>query len=87
MKQFDTENIQPNPHLKKIVLEAIANQLRDNNPPEARATLMRLKAAGYTDKKAKEMIAAVMVEHMYNALRNQIPFDGDAYIRDLGKIK
>ena len=32
-----------NPHLKAIMLEIVGNQLRQNNPPEARETYERLQ--------------------------------------------
>ena len=35
-----------NPRLQKLVFEVIENQIRDNNPPETKATWDRLKAAG-----------------------------------------
>lgn len=87
MTGFDTESIQPNLRLKALVLEAVENQLRERTPPETTETLARLKAAGYTEEKAKEKIAAVLVEHMYEVLSNQIPFNNELYVRDLKRIK
>ena len=87
MTSYDTENIQPNLRLKALVLEAVENQLKERRPPETAETLARLKAAGHTEDKAKEKIAAVLVEHMYEVLANQVPFDNEAYVRDLKRIQ
>lgn len=81
-----TEAMEANSYLKQTVLEAVENQIRDNTPPEAAETLSRLMEAGYSRDRAKEKIAVVLVEHIYTAMRDQKPFDGDAYIRDLKKI-
>lgn len=87
MKRTGAETNQVNPYLRKLVLEAVENQLRDNDPPETAVTLERLMAKGCSREDAKVKIAAVLVEHMYTTLHDQIPFDGAAYIRDLRKIR
>ncbi len=43
-----------NPRLKKLLIEVVENQLRDNDPPITRETLQRLLAAGYSKSQAKE---------------------------------
>lgn len=87
MNYFEEDISQTNPYLKGAVLEAVENQLRDRTPPEAAEALERLKAGGYSENRAKERIAAVLVEHMYTVLRDQIPFDNASYVRDLKKIE
>ncbi len=76
-----------NPRLKKYLLEVVENQLRDNNPPITRATLSRLTEAGYTREQAKEKIAAVVIGHIYDIMKEGKPFDGAAYEKDLEALQ
>ena len=76
-----------NPRLKKLILGVVDNQLRDNNPPVTTDTLERLIAAGYSEQKAKERIAAVVVEHIYDILHDQKAFDLEKYEQDLSRLE
>ena len=80
----DSEN---NPYLKATLLEVVDNQLNDNDPPETRETLNRLIADGYSEEKAKERIASVLVTHIYEVMHNSKQFDSEKYKRDLSKMK
>ncbi|MBR0229330.1 MAG: hypothetical protein IJQ62_13375 [Clostridia bacterium] len=76
-----------NPRLKKLMLEVVDNQIRDNTPPETRKTLERLMANGDTRQKAKEKIAYVAVLHIYDILKEGKAFDPMKYVKDLEEIK
>ena len=76
-----------NPRLKKLILEVVDNQLRDNNPPGTRETLERLIADGDSRQKAKERIAAVVVEHIYDILHDHKAFDLEKYEQDLRRLE
>ena len=52
-----------------------------------RETLNRLIAAGYSEKKAKERIASVLVTHIYNVMHDSKKFDSEKYKRDLAELK
>ena len=80
----DSEN---NPYLKATLLEVVDNQLNDNDPPETRETLNRLIADGYSEEKAKERIASVLVTHIYEVMHNSKQFDSEKYKRDLALIE
>lgn len=69
----DGDISKPNPYLKHSLLEVVDNQLRDNNPPITRLTFERLQAEGYTPKQAKEKIAAIIVEDIYDIMKNNKP--------------
>lgn len=58
-----------NQNLKRIILEVVNNQIRDNNPPITKVTLERLKKSGYTEQQAKEKIAAILIEEIYDVLK------------------
>ena len=46
-----------NPRLRKLIIEVVENQMRDNNPPITNITFNRLLSEGYTKQQAKEKIA------------------------------
>ncbi len=50
-----------NPIVADALLEAVDNQLRDLNPPEAQETYDRLVASGISDDQARRLIAAVVM--------------------------
>ena len=75
-----------NHHLRGHILEVVDNQLRDGDPPITTETLSRLISEGITKEKAKEMIAAVLLEEIYNTLKKNEPYDEDRYSRNLRKL-
>ena len=83
----DGDISKPNPRLKRILLEIVDNQLRNNDPPITRETFERLQAEGHTAKQAKEKIAAVLVEDIFNVMTTQKPHDEAAYERRLSALK
>ena len=79
----DGDISKPNPYLKHTLLEVVDNQLRGNDPPITRKTFERLQAEGYTAKQAKEKIAAVLVEDIYEIMTTKKAHDAAAYERKL----
>jgi uncharacterized protein YchJ len=75
-----------NHRLKAQMIEAVDNQLRENNPKEAMETFNRLKKLGYDEQKTKEMIAAVLIEEMYYVLKNQETYNEERYTGNLAKL-
>ncbi len=84
MKIFEKEK--HNPRLKAAFLEAVENQLRDNNPPQTRETLDRLIAEGISRDDAKDFIAQALVIEAWDVLRNQKVFDLKRYLRNLNNL-
>ncbi|SDF02278.1 hypothetical protein [Sporomusa acidovorans] len=76
-----------NQHLKMTILEAVNNQLRENNPPITKMTLERLKKLGYTEKIAKEKIAAILLEEIYEVMKNNEVYNEERYSRKLRALK
>lgn len=51
------------PNINAALMEAVRNQLRDNNPPETRINYDRLLAQGISEEDAKNFIAqAISIE-------------------------
>lgn len=83
----DYSNADYNPRLHHLINEVIENQLRDNDPPEARETLERLMAQGDSEEEAKRKIGAVLVTNIYNIMAYNGQYDNEQYCKDLTKIK
>ena len=77
----------PNMRLKKTILEVVDNQLRANDPPVTKITYERLQALDYTKQQAKEKIAAVLLEEMYDVLKDNKPFNENRYTKRLESLK
>lgn len=68
---------------RAIFLEVVENQLRENNPPETRATLQRLMAAGKDRDEAMRLIGCALAAEMYEILQHKSEFDQARYVRYL----
>ena len=68
-----------NLRLKKLILEVVDNQLRDNNPPVVREIYDRLTAEGYSAREAKEKIGAVVLEEIYDVMKENQPYNEKRY--------
>ena len=71
---------------RKMFLEVVNTQIRDNNPPETKQTLDRLISEGFSEKEAKQMIACVAVSEIYNVLQKKQEFDLTRYIAALNRL-
>ena len=66
-----------------MLLEVVENQLRDNNPPETRATPQRLMAAGNNRDEALRLIGCALAAELYEVLQHGSEFDPARYSRYL----
>jgi hypothetical protein len=83
---FDGELHGTNPRLHLTMHEVIANQLWDDNPPEAWQAAQRLRDQGMARHDVLHELLAVMAEHMYPVLAKKQPFDDEAYQRALDEL-
>ncbi len=72
--------------LKAQLLEVVDNQLRDNDPKTTNRTLHRLLDLGYSETDSKEMIAAILVEEMYDVMKNNEVYNEKRYCKKLDKL-
>jgi hypothetical protein len=70
----------------EIVIETVENQIRDNDPPEVRATLDRLMALGDSRENAMRYIGTVFSQEIYAILEQQAPYDEKRYITNLRNL-
>ncbi len=73
----------------KAIRDVVDTQLRENNPPETRETYERLRAEGYSDEEARELIGAIVTIEIYEVMKYQRPFDREKFVsrlRDLPQL-
>jgi Holliday junction resolvasome RuvABC DNA-binding subunit len=80
------EDTMANHRLKNQMLEVVNNQLKDNNPKFVKETLSRLVKLGYSEKDAREMIAAILLEEIYYLLKDQENYNEERYSEKLSKL-
>ncbi len=71
---------------RRMILEIVENQIRDNDPPETRQTLRRLIKEGFSREGAVELIAAVVVNEIYNVLKQEKNFDRKRFVAALRQL-
>lgn len=70
----------------KVVIEAVENQLAENNPAEVQETLNRLIAKGESRENAMRHIASALVIEIFGALNNNEPYNEARYRRNLSAL-
>jgi hypothetical protein len=70
----------------QAILEAVDNQLRGNNPPEARATYERLRAEGHSDEDARRLIARALATELWHVLKEGEPYHHARYAAKLRRL-
>ncbi len=74
------------PDMKQRLLEIVENQLRDGKPPEARQTLERLMAQGYSAGEARQLIASAAASEMFEVIRSGRPYNEARYVAALQRL-
>lgn len=72
--------------VRDAFMEVVVNQLETNDPPETKATLDRLVAAGHSNGEAMQLIAAVARNEMQAMLAASRQFDRTRYAGLLAKL-
>jgi Domain of unknown function (DUF1841) len=75
-----------NPRLHITVHEIVANQLWDDNPPEAWQAVKRLLATGMDRHDVLHAIGEVLVEHLHGVLTGRGPTDPARYVAEIEKL-
>jgi len=77
---------QASPEVTRAMLEAVDNQLRDLNPPEAAETYNRLIAGGRSDQEARQLIAVALSAEMFEMMKHKKDYNPERYIGYLHKL-
>lgn len=67
----------------EAIVEAIENQIAEDNPPETKTTLARLIALGESRENAIRYIASVLSVEIFHALKNKSTYNEQRYISNL----
>lgn len=78
--------MESNEIVRKQIFGIIKNQLKDNNPPETKEALKRLKGLGYSDLDAKKFIGQCIAVELFNIMKYKKPFDLLRYTSNLNKL-
>jgi uncharacterized protein YoaH (UPF0181 family) len=72
--------------VKDAFMEVVVSQLETNDPPETKATLERLMAAGNSRGEAMQLIAAVARNEMQAMMAAGRQFDNARYAQLLARL-
>jgi len=75
-----------NARLRAAILEVINNQIRDNEPPETKKTLIRLQGQGFSDEEALKLIGYVVASEVFSVLQENRHYDKGRYISALNAL-
>ena len=72
--------------LRRTILEAVDNQLREDDPPETRQTLERLMAEGHSREEAITLIGQALSVEIYEVMKSGLPYNQERYLMALGSL-
>ena len=75
-----------NPHLQAAIMEAVENQIANNDPPETRQTYERLQREGHSEHDAKVLIAGVVAVEMFEVINRREPFNHMRFVQALNRL-
>jgi hypothetical protein len=78
--------METNEILRNQIFEIIKNQLKDNNPPETKITLDRLRSQGFDDSQARQMIGQCISVELFQIMKTSEPYNNVRYIKNLKKL-
>ena len=69
--------------MRQQIFEIIKNQIKDNNPPETKATYDRLRKEGFDDFVTKQLIGQCIAVELFQIMKFAKPFNKERYIKNL----
>ncbi|MDD4148940.1 MAG: DUF1841 family protein [Bacteroidales bacterium] len=72
-----------NTKIREQIFEIINNQIKDNNPPETKATFIRLQKQGFDELQIRQMIGQCLAVELFDAMKFGKPYDNERYIKNL----
>ena len=70
----------------KAIVEAVENQLKENDPPEVKSTLKRLMGIGESRENAIRFIASTLSVEIFGVLKNNQSFNEKRYVNNLKQL-
>ncbi|HMG91683.1 MAG TPA: hypothetical protein VK589_16610 [Chryseolinea sp.] len=78
--------MESNEKLREQIFKIIKNQLKDNNPPETKATYERLRKQGFDDFQTRQMLGQCIAVELFEILKFKKPFNRERYIKHLMEL-
>lgn len=75
-----------NPEAKKLILEAVDNQINSPETPYVKEHYQRLVSEGIKKKEAKRMLGCLLAVEMWEMQKYDRDFDEMEYIKKLEKL-
>jgi len=75
-----------NPNLQDAILQAVENQLANDNPPETKQTYERLLREGHSENNAKLLIASVVAVEIFEVVNRREPFNHHRFVQALNRL-
>ena len=72
-----------NESLREQIFEIIKNQMKDNNPPETKATYDRLRKEGFDDSQTRQMIGQCLSVELFEVIKSGKPYNNERYTKNL----
>lgn len=70
----------------KAILDAVEQQIKNNDPPKVKQTLKRLKSLGMSRKESIKYIACALSIEIFGVLKNEEEFNPQRYNENLDKL-
>lgn len=75
--------MEANDQIREQIFEIIKNQIRDNTPPETKATFDRLRKQGFDDFQSRQMIGQCLAVELFDVMKFGKPYNNARYIKNL----
>ncbi len=69
--------------LRQAIFEVIRNQIRDNQPPATKQTLVRLRSEGFSEDEALKLIGYVVAKEVLEVLGQGRRYDEEKFVAAL----
>ncbi len=75
--------METNEILREQIFDIIKNQLKDNEPPETKATFDRLQKQGFDDFQIRQMIGQCLAVELFDIMKNRKSYNNQRYTKNL----
>ncbi len=75
-----------NQRLRSAILEVINTQIRLNDPPATKKTLLRLRRQGFSEEEALRLMGYVVASEVFSVLKENRQYNEEKYIAALNDL-
>jgi hypothetical protein len=72
--------------IRAAILEVINTQIRLNEPPAAKKTLLRLRRQGFSEEEALRLMGYVVASEVFSVLKENRQYNEEEYIAALNDL-